>query len=388
MAKRDPSLPPAVVLGGGPTALPVVRRLGREGVEVHALGAATDAGRHSRYARFVDLGGGDGVQERWLGWLLEGAPRGAVVLAASDHGAELIARNRPRLLERELVPMELNDEAVLTMLDKQRTSELAARLGVPCPRTLQISSADEVEGSIAFPLGLKPLHSHLFHAHFKVKMFVVRDERELREALGRTSALGLEMIATELIEGPDAGIGTYMAYLDEGSQVMSEMTKRKPRQYPAKAGTGTVHVSDWSPEVAELGRRFLTGAEVRGCASVEFKRDQRDGRMKLIECNYRFIQATAALQAAGWDIVGFTYNRLAGRPLPSMEYKRGVRGIFVANDLRAFPEYRRAGELTTLSYLRSLARPHHLMQMSWDDPLPAIAWHWGIVRKRLPGGRG
>jgi D-aspartate ligase len=387
MAKTDPSLPPAVVLGGGPTALPVVRRLGREGVEVHALGAAADAVCHSRYARFADLGAGAGVQERWLAWLLESAPEGAVVLAASDHGAELIARNRSSLLERGLVPMELNDEAVHTMLDKQRTSELAARLGVPCPRTVHVASPDDVEGELAFPLGLKPVHSHLFHSHFKEKVFVVRDERELRDKLALTSRLGLEMIATELIPGPDAGLGAYCAYLDERSEVLCEATKQKPRQFPAKAGTGTLHVTDWSEEVGELGRRLLTGAAVRGHANVEVKRDERDGRVKLIECNYRFIQATALLQAAGFDIVGFTYNRLAGRPLPSMEYRRGVRGIFVLNDLRAFLQYRRIGELSTPSYLRSLARAHHLMTMAWDDPVPPIAWHWGFVRRRLPRSR-
>jgi predicted ATP-grasp superfamily ATP-dependent carboligase len=387
MAPNDSALPPAVVLGGGPTALPVVRRLGREGVEVHALGGGRDAVRYSRYARFVDLGAGRGIQERWLSWLEASAPKGAVVLAASDNGAELIALNRPRLVALGLVPMELNDEAVLIMLDKQRTSELAARLGVPCPRTVRVGSVDDVEGELDFPLGLKPVRSHLFHAHFRKKVFAVRDVRELREKLELTSRLGFEMIATELVEGPDAGIATYCAYLDERSQVMCELTKCKPRQYPAKAGTGTLHVSDWSPEVAELGRRFLTGAGVRGHANIEVKRDVRDGRMKLIECNYRFLQGTAMLQAAGFDIVGFTYNRLAGRPLPSMDYRRGVRGIFVANDLRAFRQYRRIGELTTREYQGSLASPHHLMQMSWDDPAPALRWHWGLVRKRLPGGR-
>jgi D-aspartate ligase len=387
MVRTDSSLRPAVVLDGALTALPLVRRLGREGVEVHALGAARDAVRLSRFARFVDLGSGDGVQGRWLDWLATSAPAGACVLAGSDHGVEMTARNRARLVELGLVPMELNDEAALIMLDKQRTSELAARLGVPCPRTVRVTSVDEIDGQLTFPLGLKPVHSHLFHAHFKEKLFVVRDEGEMRARLDATAQLGLEMIATELVEGPDEGIAAYCAYLDENSRVMCEMTKRKPRQYPAKAGTGTLHVSDWSPEVAELGRRFLTGAEVRGHASVEFKRDLRDGRMKLIECNYRFLQATALFQASGFDIVGFTYNRLAGRPLPSMAYRHGVRGIFAANDLRAFLEYRRQGELTTGSYLRSLARPHHLMTMAWDDPVPALSWHWELVRRRLPGNR-
>lgn len=387
MAHTDSSLPPAVVLGGGPTALPVVRRLGREGVEVHALGVAADAVRHSRYAHFVDLGDGEGMQERWLGWLLERAPEGAVVLAASDYGAELIALNRRLLVDRRLVPMELNDEAVRIMLDKQRTSELATRLGIPCPRTVRVASADDVAGKLDFPLGLKPVHSHLFHKHFKEKVFIVRDERELEAKLELTARLDLEMIATELIEGPDAGLGGYSAYLDERSEVLCEATKRKPRQFPPKAGTGTLHVSDWSEEVADLGRRLLTGAGVRGHANVEVKRDERDGQVKLIECNYRFIQATALFQAAGFDIVGFTYNRLTGRPLPSMEYRRGVRGLFLVNDLRAFRRYRQIGEISTGSYLRSLARPHRAMQMSWDDPAPAIAWHWGVARKRLASAR-
>jgi D-aspartate ligase len=387
MARIDRNLPPAVVLGGWATALPVVRRLGREGVEVYALGVAADPARHSRYARFVDLGPGDGMPERWLEWLVESAPRGAVVLAASDYGAELIAGNRARLVEAGLVPMEMNDEAAQIMLDKQRTAELAESLGIPCPRTLPVDKAEDVAGRLDFPLGLKPVHSHLFHAHFKEKVFRIRDERELTATLERTSRFGLEMVATELIEGPDAGLGGYSAYLDEHSQVMCESTKQKPRQYPPKAGTGTVHVSDWSEEVADLGRRLLTGARVRGHANVEVKRDVRDGQVKLIECNYRFIQATALFQAAGFDIVGFTYNRLTGRPLPSMEYRKGARGIFLAHDLRAFPGYRRIGELTTAAYLRSLARPHHPMLLARDDPAPALALYWSLARNLLRRGR-
>lgn len=387
MAKADSSLRPVVVLNGAMTALPLVRRLGREGVEVYALGAARDAVRHSRFARFVDLGGGEGVQDRWLDWLATSAPAGAVVLAASDHGVEMTARHRARLVDLGLLPMELNDEAALIMLDKQRTSELAARLQVPSPRTIRVTSADEIDGQLTFPLGLKPVHSYLFHAHFKKKIFVVRDREQLRARLEDTARLGLEMIATELVEGPDEGIRTYCAYLDENAEVMCEFTKQRPRQYPAKGGTGTLQVSDWSPEVAEVGRRFLTGAGVRGHANVELKRDERDGRLKLIECNYRFLQSTPLMQAAGFDIVGFTYNRLTGRPLPSMEYRRGVRAINVVNDVRGFLEYRREGELTTGGYLRSLAHPHHLMTMAWDDPLPALSWHWELMRKRLPGSR-
>jgi hypothetical protein len=99
------------------------------------------------------------------------------------------------------------------------------------------------------------------------------------------------------------------------------------------------------------------------------------------------LRPAVVLQAAGCDIVGFTYNRLTGRPLLSMEYRRGVHAISLVDDVRGFFEYRREGELTTASYLRSPARRHHEMTMAWDDPVSALSWHWELVRRRLPGNR-
>ena len=77
-------------------------------------------------------------------------------------------------------------------------------------------------------------------------------------------------------------------------------------------------MTDRNPEVAELGLRFFQGVGLRGLANVEFKRDARDGRLKLIECNHRFTAPTGLLRAAGMDLPLFVYNRLTGRPLPAV----------------------------------------------------------------------
>jgi D-aspartate ligase len=42
-------------------------------------------------------------------------------------------------------------------------------------------------------------------------------------------------------------------------------------------------VTRWRPEVAEAGLRFLRAIGPRGMAHAEFKRDSRDGELKLIE---------------------------------------------------------------------------------------------------------
>ena len=117
-----PELPPAVLLGGGLIAVPVARSLARAHVFVNALGFALDQVRASRACgRFVDLGTGEGVQERWLDFLDGSNAAGGVILPGNDDGLQLVARHRKILTERGYRPIVANDQATLAMLDKLRT---------------------------------------------------------------------------------------------------------------------------------------------------------------------------------------------------------------------------------------------------------------------------
>jgi D-aspartate ligase len=134
---------------------------------VYALGVTHTAVRYSRFCdHFVDLGSEtEEATQAWLAWLLEEGPRGAVILPCNDDGLELVARNRPRLVELGYHPMEANDEAVLAMLNKERSSELARELGVPAPLALEVKSladAKRAATQMSFPCLLKPVHSHRF----------------------------------------------------------------------------------------------------------------------------------------------------------------------------------------------------------------------------------
>ena len=60
------------------------------------------------------------------------------------------------------------------------------------------------------------------------------------------------------------------------------------RVYPVTSGPGCHHITDWIPELREPALRLFRQAGLRGLANVEFKRDDRDGQLKLIECNARF----------------------------------------------------------------------------------------------------
>jgi D-aspartate ligase len=374
--------PPAVIVGGKANAVSVARSLRRAGVKVYAIGDETSPVRHSRAcAVFADLGRDGETQGRWLDWLLTTGPRNAVVLPCNDDGLEMICNHRSLLTAHGLVPFEANDDVALAMLDKARTYTLARSIGVDSPRTLTVrtvADVDRVAAEIGYPCALKPLHSHVFqrHAGARIKAFVVQNAAELRARFSEMHALGVQMLATEIIQGPDSEIFGYYTYIAPNGEPLFHLTKRKIRQYPVGFGTGSYHVTCWEPDVVEAGLAFVEGVGIRGLANVELKRDARDGRLKLIECNHRFTAPTELLRRAGLDVSVFVYDRLRGVTHRRVRgYRTGVRLYHPVEDLRAFLHMRGAGELTLRAWLASIARPQHMAVFSWTDPRPSVAEH-------------
>lgn len=376
--------PPAILVGGGAVAVSVARSLGSAGVPVHAIGDSSwDTVGYSRYcASFADAPAGDGVQQRYLDCLSRIPLSEAVIIPCSDDALEMMARNRPLLQQLGFQAIEADDDVVLAMLDKERTYSLAEAAGIEVPRRFVVDATDDVEArrkdaGIEFPCALKPLYSHLFARQFgTMKAFVVHDRTQLRQALSALPPRCSKMMLTEVIPGPDAAHASLYTYLDQRGEPLVTFTKRKLRQFPVGFGLGTFHVTAWDAEVARVGLQFCQGVGIRGMACVEFKCDQRDGRLKLIECNHRFTLGSESLRFAGVNLPLTAYNRVTGQPVaPTNGYREGVYLWSPLPDLRAFLSYRARGELSTGAWIRSLCHRPHFHLFDPADPGPSVAMH-------------
>jgi D-aspartate ligase len=367
--------PPVFLIGGLENALSVARSLWRRGVEVHASGAADSPVRLSRSRRSFHPVDGD-LDAAWLDWL-GGRPEGALVFPCADESMEFVAHHRATLEDAGLVVLEADDDAVLAMLDKDRTYAIARAAGVAAPDTVRVVTADDLESAIqgiGFPCALKPIHTHEFSRHFRAKVMVAHDEATLRSAFAATQEAGLSMILTEIIPGGEERYCSYFTWIDPDGSFLFDFTKRKLRQYPVGFGGGTYHLTEWADDVAETGRRFLSAAGVRGLGNVEFKRDPRDGSLKLIECNARFTAGNEIVRRAGVDIAWIAYARMTGQPLPPI--RRGRDGVYMwypLKDTLAFLELRRRGETATLDWVRGLAHRQTFPIWSASDPMPSLA---------------
>jgi len=363
----------AVVLGGRANALSAVRSLGQRSIEVTVLDHGSEAwvaGKSKHCARYVAGPAGAPTSQWWLSWLEEHG-RDQFLLPCNDIALELIAENYDLLARRGLRPVLLDPAATLTALDKEATYARAREHGALVPATHELHEPSDIESALevlGLPCAIKPLSTHRFWAALAsgppeldewrrhAKGAVFHDAGTLRAAAGRLVGAGVPALATEIVSGPDSNFCSYYTFIDHRGEPRLHFTKRKPRQYPIHFGDGTFHETRWQADVAAAGLAVLRAIGAKGICNVELKRRQHDGALVLIECNLRLTASDVLERRAGLDLAWIAYQAAHGlaEPVPA-SFDDGLHQWVPRADWRAYRSYRRAGELTTGEWLRSIA---------------------------------
>lgn len=374
------SLPPAFVLDMGANGLGVARTLGRNGVPVVGVDSRPKApGLRSRYVRPLVCPDVLTQPDPALDALLKASQNmdgKSTLFPASDAAVLFMVRHQRQLSEHFefIVPP---DNIVNVVADKKAQYEEAVRLGIPVTRTYFPRCMDdlgEIIERVRLPALIKPLHSHLWCRTFGNKGFTVNTPRELRERMQAVFESGHEVLVQSVMWPPGKDLCSVGAYFGRGGYASPPICWRKIRQCPPNFGVGSLVESTHQPEVAYLGMKLMRGLGYRGIGYVEFKKDCRDGRWKMVELNARTGQTNALLAAAGLPLVMFQYCDLIGAPLPSVEsYRDGVKWWDAMNDLDSFWRLRRREELTFMKWVRSWVSSEVHAYYAPDDIWPAVA---------------
>lgn len=382
---------PVLILGGTENALSIARNLGGRGVPVKISSNIKNSGMHSRFCReSFPIPDRQSTDEFWRALLLddEHSLYGHIMFAGGDDALEFLARHRQDL-EGHYILDDYIPELQNAMLDKKRTLELARSVGVPTPNFWAIRNMDDVERireQIQFPVLVKPIHSHKFQQVFKRKFFIIDDSfDELKQKADLILQKGLEIMIVEMIPGPDSLLSSYFTYIDRNGRELYQFTKRVLRRFPVNHGGGTCHITEWLPETAELGRKFFRGIRFRGMGNIEFKRDTRDGKLKVIEVNARFVAAQELLVRCGMPIDLIVYCYLTRQPQPEIEsYRQFLRMWYPRTDYAAFRELQRRGELSFVGWIRSWLFHRKVFPIfNIRDPWPFLVNAMRYVREKI-----
>ena len=118
------------------------------------------------------------------------------------------------------------------------------------------------------------------------KVFIAKNAEEFRR-VAAAACCGGRWLVQEIIPGPESAITVFGGYIAKDGGVRQAFTGRKLRQYPPGFGSASLARSEKLEETRRLSEGFLSAAGFRGIASAEFKYDERDGKLKIIEVNPR-----------------------------------------------------------------------------------------------------
>lgn len=367
-----------VLLGGMENSLSLTRSMGRLGVKVFVIAPSNCAAHHSKYCvRSWCIP--DGVSEEayykdfFFSQDSEIPFKDSIVLACSDRAIAFLAQNEKALSKRfilDITPPELHQK----LLDKQETLRLADMVGVDFPKHWeinQLADIEDIESEIQFPVLIKPIHSHKFQAKFKAKLFLVETFPDLLSKAKQTFDAGLAFMLCEHIPGPDTLLSSYYTYMDEDGKEWLSFTKRIIRRSPKNFGRGSCHVTEWLPETAKVGQQFFKGIGFKGLGNIEFKRDPRDNRLKIIECNARFTAAQEQVFQSGVDIGQIIYRRLTNQPCQGTKtYRQFLYYWYFDDDFDAYRDLRREGEITFREWASIWFKPKVFPYWSLSDLKP------------------
>jgi D-aspartate ligase len=371
--------PGALLLGADYRALGAVRSLGRRGIAVGVLREPDEPlAALSRYATrdFAWPAGDDAAR---VAFLIDLAGReslaGFALIPSADTTAALVARHHGALAEHFALTSP-TWPVLRWAYDKRLTYDLADSLGIAVPRTARPGSAAEAAAvEIGFPAIVKPAVKEDHNRLTAAKAWRVDGPEEL--AARWTEAATLVdpdvLLVQELVPGGGDSQFSYVALCDDG-EPRAALTARRTRQYPADFGRASTYVETVAcPEIVEPSQRLLRALGFTGLVEVEYKRDARDGVLKLLDINPRLWGWHSLCARAGVDFPYLLWRQVSGEPPSAVTPRNGVGWLRLSTDTPTALRELAGGRLSWREYGRSLRGPRAAAIFARDDPMPALS---------------
>lgn len=368
----------ALLMGADYRALGIVRSLGRRRIPLWVI----KQGGHlvataSRYVRRrVPWPSGEDPQK--IDFLLDLSVKNGLkgwALIPTDDCAVHLASAYHELLSNQYRVTVLPWEKLQWACDKRKLHKLAHRLGIDQPWTKCIPLKEELAYlDFPFPVILKPA-IRLRPSSLSIPKAWRADNRQqllarLNEAAGFIPKE--DLILQEMIPGGGETQYSYAALCKDGFPLAS-IAARRLRQYPKDFGQFSTFVETVDePQVVAAAERLLAESRFTGLAELEFKKDPRDGRFKILDVNPRVWGWHTLSVRAGVDFSYLLWLLTKGEPVPLIQARACERWIHGTADLRVAVGEILKGGLSVSSYLRSLRGPKESAIFAWDDPLPGL----------------
>lgn len=373
-------------------SLMTVRSLGRRGKRVAAMEVSNliEKSKHvptfsSQWCQGAYIAPGYGQKtETFKNYLLEFLKTTAtpIVISASD-GTIAALRECREEIERLGTHVALASEAALEVaISKNKTLEIAERLGVGVPRSVMVKSVSEVNEAvreIGLPAVIKPTESWVWGEKQGVRLIckLVTTPEEARSAVAKVEQAGGSILFQQFLSGRQESVSLLYAH----GEMQARFAQWTLRAQPPLGGVSTYRQSIVMPEdTGNQAERLVREIGLEGYSQVQFRRDSA-GIPYLMEINPRLTSGIEVAVRAGIDFPALVYQWASGETIDRISwYRPGVRMRYLEGDflttLQTFGERGRPGvtppSRAVLEFLEAFFVPSGYDYFDWQDPHPAL----------------
>lgn len=304
-----------------------------------------------------------------------------VVLPSGDANIVELAPYRDRFSDLGCTLAVAPDAALEIANDKNRTLEVAAKLGIAAPQSVDVAGVEDLrtaEARFGYPFVLKPTMSWSGEGAERVFPIEVVSEPEAVETMERFLATGCAVLAQQLATGRREAITVLVANGD----VVVACAAACLRTTPPLGGVTVMRESIAVPEdILDASISLVTAVGMEGPCEVEWRRDAQ-GNPLLMEINPRLPATMENAVWSGIDLPVLIWRWATGQPVqPARSYRTGVRTRWLGGDMRwLWENHQFAGRPNTTSlpraawtFAREFARTRHYDYVDLGDMRPALA---------------
>ena len=369
----------ALVVGGDHPGLGIARSLGRRGIPVYIVEDQFCISSFSRYAKKVVRVESILDERKTVDSVLEVGHRhnlrNWILFPTRDENVAAFSRCRSELARFFRVTTG-EWESIEWAWDKKKSYELAEKLDIPCPKTFNPKSSEELPALFPrLPLAIKPAVKENFFYATGAKAWRADTPEQLVSLYEKASRQikAEEILIQEIVPGDGNEQFSYCAFVRNGVPECI-LTARRARQHPREFGRAATYVETVeAPEIEELSERFLRSISYHGVVEIEYKRDPRTGEYKLLDVNARTWGFHSIGSACGVDFPYLTYADQLGLPIEPVRARPGVGWLRMISDIPTAVSDLLHGSLSIGTYLKSLRATKVESVFNWRDPLPSAA---------------
>lgn len=369
----------ALVVGGDHPGLGIARSLGRRGIPVYIVDDQYCVSSFSRYATKVVRVESILDERKTVDAVLEVGRRynlrNWILFPTRDENVAAFSRYRSELAKFFRVTTG-EWESIEWAWDKKKTYELAESLDIPCPKTFNPRSKEEVEALFPrLPLAIKPAVKENFFYATGAKAWRADTPEQLMSLYEKASRQikPEEILIQEIVPGDGGDQYSYCAFARKGIPCCV-LTARRARQHPREFGRAATYVETVEvPEIERFSELFLKSISYHGVVEIEYKRDRGDGQYKLLDVNARTWGFHRIGAVSGVDFPYLVYADQMGLPIEPVRATPGVGWLRLISDVPTAVSDFFHGSLSLGMYMKSLRATRVESVFNWRDPLPSVA---------------